>query len=115
MFTCDGDVGTRMVYDGADCSGTGTSMPPDGVFMSIVCGGEACDYGVYREYTKDDNGDCSDMYEEMAVFTDRCLGITDPFSGATESRFLTCTASSGTETNYSTVDCTGESMSMSTD
>merc|ERR1719204_1130414 len=110
MYTCDGDVGTQMVYDSADCSGTGTSITLDGIFENIVCGGEACDYGVYREYTKDDNGDCSDMYyEEQAVFTDRCLGIF------TSSLIFTCTASSGTETNYSAVDCTGESTFKSTD
>ena len=107
MFTCVEDVGSQMMYNGSDCSGMG--MPVTS-FFTFVCSGVECDYGVKKEYIEGENGGCSDDFEEVAVFTDRCISI--PFEGSSE---VTCSYSSGTNTNYTSSDCTGLSDTSSTD
>merc|ERR1712204_166901 len=106
QYTCNGNnVGSIMTYSGADCSGTGESRAPDGVFESIRCYdvGSDCSYAVSKEYADGaEEGECGEAYEEFAIFTDRCLALAGPFIFVS-----TCSGTSGSLMRYSSADCSG--------
>jgi len=111
MFTCTEDVGSQTMYTEPDCSGTGTAVDLTWYPYSFTCDGQECDYVVGRAYNEDGNGGCSEDYEESALFTDSCIDIGDGTSYE-----VTCSGSTGSTTNYTSSDCTGDvSVTSSSD
>merc|ERR1712129_243000 len=94
-----------MGYEAADCSGAAESVSLD-LGGAIVCDGQLCSYGVAKTFGGGaEEGECTEAFEEEAVFINRCAGIV-----GFGSSIATCSGSSGSYSSYTSADCSGTAV-----
>ena len=73
QYTCDGNVGILMQYDGANCNGDAVSTPVIDTGFTAVCDGDCTfEYVVLRNFGGN-SAACTDDYTETAQIVNQCV------------------------------------------
>merc|ERR1712087_326302 len=102
-YSCDGNAGMLMQYDGANCVGDAVSSTPVTGFTTVCDGGCTFDYVVLRSFGGN-SGACTDDYTDAATIVNQCVaeplfGISIKATCSSSKAFVTSCDGNGCSTN----------------